>query len=103
MPENFRLMGIVSKLWGPLVFSATDQTEVARRDHPLHLYARLKPGVTLEQARAEMTTLQQRGQQQFPDIEKGWGVAVRTLHDYLVADFAIRTALVILMITVGFV
>ena len=103
MPENFRLLGIPSKLWIPLVFTAADQADQARQNHTVHLYARLKPNVSLQQARAEMSTLQQRTQQQFPDAEKGWGVAVRTLHDYLVADFAIQNALIILMTTVAFV
>src|SRR5262249_37368684 len=103
MPESFRLQGITSKLWIPLVFSAADQLEAARHNHFLRLYARLQPGITLEQARAEMITLQQRVQQRLPDVEKGWGISVRTLHDYLVTDFAIRSALVILMTTVGFV
>ena len=103
MPENFRLLGIPSKLWIPLLFTPADQAEGARRNHPLHLYARLKPGVSLEQARAEMAALEQRSQQQFPDAEKGWGVTVRTLQDYLVTDFAIGNALVILMTTVAFV
>ena len=103
MPENFRLLGIPCKLWIPLVFSEADQAEAARQNHYLHLYARLKPGASLEQARAEMVALGQRMQRQFPDTEKGWGVATRTLHDYLVTDFAIRSALVILMTTVGFV
>jgi putative ABC transport system permease protein len=103
MPEDFRLLGITSKLWIPLVFSAADRADAARGNHYLHLYARLKPGISAEQARVEMMALGQRMQQEFPDTEKGWGVAVRTLHDYLVADFAIGNALAILMITVAFV
>src|SRR5262249_58588265 len=39
----------------------------------------------------------------FPEIEKGWGVSVRTLPDYLVYVFEIRSALAIFMTAVGFV
>jgi putative ABC transport system permease protein len=103
MPANFRLMGFTPQLWTPLVLSAADQTAAARKDHSLYLFARLKPGVTLEQARAEMVTLAKRTEESFPDTEKGWGAAVRTLPDFLVYSFQIRNAMIIVMTTVGFV
>ena len=103
MPENFRLMGFVPRLWTPLVLRAADQTEAARKDRPLTLYARLKPGVTVEQARAEMVTLGRRAEENFPAIEKGWGVGVRTLPDFLIQNFGIRAGISVMMTTVGFV
>jgi putative ABC transport system permease protein len=39
----------------------------------------------------------------FPESEKGWGVIVRTLPDFLSYSFQIREALAVLMTTVGFV
>ena len=103
MPANFRLMGFVPQLWTPLVLSATDQIEAARKDRPLTLYARLKTGVTVEQARAEMVTLGHRAEENFPAIEKGWGVGVRTLPDFLIQNFGIRSGIAVMMTTVGFV
>jgi putative ABC transport system permease protein len=103
MPANFRLMGFTPQLWTPLVLSAADQTAASRKDRSFYLFARLKPGVTLEQARAEVVTLAKRAEESFPDSEKGWGAAVRTLPDFLVYSFNIRNALVVLMTTVGFV
>jgi len=67
------------------------------------LFARLKPGVTIDQARAELNTVARRTEDDFPASEKGWGIAARTLPDFLVYAFAIRSALVIVMIVVGFV
>lgn len=103
MPANFRLMGFVPQLWTPLVLSASDQTEAARKDRSLTLFARLKPGVRVEQARAEMVTLGRRAEEEFPAIEKGWGVGVRTLPDFLIQNFGIRAGIAVMMTTVGFV
>lgn len=103
MPANFRMMGFTEKLWTPLVLSAADQTEAARKDHSLYLFARLKPGVTLEQARAELTTLARRTEKDFPETEKGWGARVRTLPDFLVYNFSIRNGLAVMMTAVCFV
>ena len=103
MPANFRLMGFVPQLWIPLVLKAGDQTEAARKDRSLTLYARLKPGVTVAQARAEMVTLGHRAEEGFPAIEKGWGVGVRTLPEFLIQNFGVRTGIAVMMTTVGFV
>jgi predicted permease len=103
MPASFHLLGFTPQLWTPLVLTAADQTATARMDRSLFLFARLKPAATLEQARAEMSTLARRAEENFPETEKGWGTAVRTLPDFLVYGFGIRTALAIMMTTVGFV
>ncbi len=103
MPASFRLMGFTRQLWTPLALTAADQTAAARKDRSLYLFARLKPGVALEQARAEMVTLARRAGETFPETEKGWGAAVRTLPDFLVYDFSIRNGIAVLMTTVGFV
>src|SRR6185437_1665924 len=103
MPANFRLLGFTPQLWTPLVLSAADQTEAARKDRSLYLFARLAPGVTLARARAELTVLAKRAATDAPLIERGWGASVRTLSDFLIYNFGIRPALMVLMTTVGFV
>ncbi len=103
MPASFRLMGFTPQLWTPLTLSPTDQTPVARKSRSLFVFGRLKPDATLEQARAEMMTFAHRAEENFPDTEKGWGVAVRTLPDFLIYGFGIRGALAVMMTTVGFV
>src|SRR5256885_7643230 len=60
-------------------------------------------GVSVEQAGAEFSTLGRQAEQSFPDTEKGWGVMVRTLPDFLIYSFGIRSAMAVLMTTVGFV
>jgi len=103
MPANFRLMGFLTELWTPLVVTPSDQTAAARKDRPLYLFARMKPGVSIKQARAEFATLANLSQQNFPDAEKGWGATVRTLPDFLIYGFGIGSGLAVIMTTVGFV
>jgi predicted permease len=103
MPANFRMMGFTERLWTPLVLSAADQTDAARKDHSLYFFARLKPGVTLDQARAELTTLARRTEKDFPETEKGWGDRVRLPPDFLVYNFSIRNGLAVMMTAVCFV
>lgn len=103
MPESFKLLGYTPQLWTPVVFSAAEQSVAGRKDRSLYVFARLKPGITLDQARAELSALARRAEEAFPETEKGWGAAVRTLPDFLVYGFAIRSALGMIMTTVGFV
>lgn len=103
MPESFRLLGFTPELWIPLVLSPADQTAAARRNRSLNVYARLKPGVSLLQVRAEMSTLARRAEEAFPDTEEGWDIGVRTLPDFLIYVFHIGSALVVIMTVVGFI
>ena len=103
MPASFRLLGFLPQLWTPLVITPDDQVAAARRNRSLYLFGRMKPGVTVEQARAEFATFAQRAAENFPDAEKGWGATVRTLPDFLVYGFGIRSGLAVIMTTVGFV
>ncbi len=103
MGANFRLLEFTPQLWTPLVLNAADQTPAARKNRFLFLFGRLAPGVTLEQARSELRILAKQAEAEYPAIEKRWGIAVRSLPDYVVYAFDIRTALAVLMTTVGFV
>ena len=103
MGADFHLLGLTPELWTPLVLSAKDRQMDARKDRFLTLFARLAPGVTLEQARAEMKTLAERAQRDFPAIEQRWGAAVRRLPDFLVYSFNIGTALALIMTIVALV
>jgi predicted permease len=103
MPASFRMLGFLEELWTPLVLSPADQTAAARRDRSLYLYGRMKPGATIEQASAEFATLAHQAAASFPDSENGWGATVRTLPDFLVYGFGIRSGLAVIMTTVAFV
>ena len=63
--------------------------------------ARLKPGVSLEQARAELTTIAQRLEKQYPLYDTGVGANVNLMHEQLIQNA--RPALLILLAAVGLV
>ena len=103
MPASSRLLGFLPELWTPLVIMPDDRTAAGHKDRPLYLFGRMKPGVTIKQARAEFAALAHQAEQDFPESEKGWGAMVRTLPDFLVYGFGIRAGLAVIMTTVGFV
>jgi len=69
--------------------------------HFMRNYWRLKPGVTLAQARADMATIDGVLAMQYPDNEKTRKTIILPLHDFMVRDS--RTALLVLFGAVGFV
>jgi predicted permease len=62
---------------------------------------RLRPGITLGQAQAELTGIAQQLERQFPAIDKDWGVRVTPLLDLRIG--AVRASLTLLMAAVGLV
>jgi putative ABC transport system permease protein len=82
-----------NQLWRPLAFEPSNMT---RNFHWLVSFARLKPGVSLQQARSNMNAIGARIERDFPDSNKGWGVVVERYADTLVAS-DLRTALLVLM------
>lgn len=86
-----------AEIWTPLVFEPKDMT---RNFHWFRAYARLKEGVTLERARAEMNVIGARIEKQYPDSNKGWGVTVERFADRIVGD-QLRQSLYMLLAAVG--
>jgi predicted permease len=62
----------------------------SRRSHDLAAVARLKRGITMEQARAEMTTIAAQLEQAYPDANTGWTARVERWHDVVVGDVGRR-------------
>jgi putative ABC transport system permease protein len=62
---------------------------------------RLRPGVTLSQARAELRVIGERIAREHPDTNRGEAGTVHPLQDVLVGD--VRSALLVLLGAVGFV
>ena len=86
------------QLWLPLAVS--DSMRQSRRGDFLNVVARLKPGVKLEAARAEMTGIAARLEKQYPDTNTQWGVIVQPLHETLTGN--VRPALLVLLSAVAF-
>ncbi|HEY9285583.1 MAG TPA: ABC transporter permease, partial [Pyrinomonadaceae bacterium] len=70
-----------------------------RNSHPVLVTARLRPGVRLEQAAAEMDAVAARLSEQHPESNKGNSVVVRSFLDDYVGD--VRPALMMLAVAVG--
>ena len=70
--------------------------------HWLLVMARMKPGVTLAQAQADMEVVTNRIAQDHPQSNKGWGISVEELHNDFFPKEA-RQTLLLLMGGVGFV
>lgn len=99
MPADFQFPTQEDELWVPIAFSQQEQTDRGARF--LDVVARLKSGVTLTQAQAEMSTIAARLQQQYPGTNTDVGSEVVPLHEHLVGD--VRPALLILLGAVGLV
>jgi putative ABC transport system permease protein len=98
MPASFRFPDF-AQMWTPMAW--TDQERAVRGEHHYAVIARLKSGVEIKQAQAEMNTISERLQQLYPGDDKGWGATVLPLHDDLVSD--VRPALLVLWGAVAFV
>ena len=75
---------------------------MTRNFHWLTSFARLKKGVSIQQAKARMNAIGARIEKDFPDSNKGWGVVTERYADTLVGP-ELRTALFVLMTATGMV
>lgn len=99
MPARFQFPTRDDQAWVPIAF--TPEQTANRNRHYLQVIAKLKPGVTLQQAQTEMSAIATRLQQQYPESNADLGSVVISLHEHLVGD--IKPALLILLGAVGLV
>lgn len=105
--RGYTLVGIVPQvqlapttdLWEPIGEYETGSDPY--RFHEFNIIGRLKPGTTIEQARAELITLNERQQRAFPATHKNFGVQITSLQDPSARKM--RTALLILFGAVALV
>jgi putative ABC transport system permease protein len=70
-----------------------------RGGHFLTVVGRLKPGVTLDQARADLDSVAARLESQYPDTDKGWSLRARPLSEVLIGP--VRPALLLIWAAAG--
>jgi len=104
MPAGFRFPeGIETPqgadLWEPL--GLDPDKEPNRNWHNLFVVARLAPGVSIEQARAEVAGVAGRMAAEHPDTNTGWGAQLDPLDERLVGD--VGAVLYALLAAVAFV
>jgi putative ABC transport system permease protein len=98
LPAGFQLLRWPD-LWMPIGQYGDDLTEHIH--HAFDAVARLKPGVTLAQARDEINRLDQQEAIRYPDTHKNFGVRVQALQDPSAAS--LRNTLLVLFGAVGLV
>ena len=97
LPAGFRFPG-ETEIWAPdTIFEDSE----SRSAHNNHVVARLKPGVSLEQAQAQMTAIGSRLSQAYPETNKDKNVGVTRLQDFTVRN--IHLTLYVLLGAVGLV
>jgi predicted permease len=87
------------EIWVPL--GLTDAQRAVRENHNQQGVARLRSGVDVAQATAELEVIAKRLEQAYPQDNAGWGATVVPLRDEIVRNF--RTTLVVLLAAVGLV
>jgi putative ABC transport system permease protein len=106
-PQNFNwfikdgtLTGAKPQVWFPYVFPQKfhERKNVGRF---LTVVARLKPSITLPQAKTEMNAIAARIAEEYPDFNGHWGVNVVPVRDQISGE--LRPALLILFGAVAFV
>jgi putative ABC transport system permease protein len=100
--ESYTVIGVLpgasefdrrgNDLWIPLAFPP----DAPRNYHSYGAVARLKRGVTLEQAQSEMSAIAAGIAERYPDVKKGWGATVDRYLDRMVGQ-ELRLSLKILM------
>jgi putative ABC transport system permease protein len=92
--EPYTVVGVASPfglapkvdLWIPMAFRPDETANDARGGHYLAVGGRLKPGVTFNQAKAELEVIADQLAKQYPDPQKGWGIFMMPMQDYMVRD-----------------
>src|ERR1043165_4180602 len=101
LPASFRFTRVLNaelEFWMPISFTPQ---QLAREDRSITVYGRLKPGVSLSQAQAEMDAITRRLEQQYPKTNSGWTAQVNSLQEQSTRPF--RPTLPTLMAVVAFV
>ena len=97
MPASFTFPEKKTELWIPLAINP--QRKQARNSISYKAVGRLKPGVTIEQARADMGAIAKRLDDQY--FKSGYGINLVPLHDQETGT--VRPALLVLLGAVAFV
>ncbi len=100
MPATFHFRSGENELdiWTPMAF--TEQQAQNHGGHDLAAIGKLKSGVTVDQARAEMSAIAGRLASQYP-ADTGWNVKIMPLLEFSVRS--IKPALIVLLVAVAFV
>ncbi len=110
VPTSFEFPDPTIEVWAPLAFEGTAEP-LSRAVHNFFVYARMKPGVTVKQARTEMDRVGAVLSQRYPDTNARHGSWVTSLSDQITGprqrssaqDRGLRNGLLLLLGSVAFV
>jgi predicted permease len=98
LPPHFR---IISDTKVDVWYCENPKSLLTRKEHWYTAIARLKPGVTIKQAQAELEPIAAQLAKAYPDTNKGTGVRVASLREWFLEDT--RKIMGLLLGAVGFV
>jgi putative ABC transport system permease protein len=99
MPRGIDFPAQGTQIWIPASFTQADWAR--RTSHFLQVVGRLRPGVSLEQAQAEMKGVAENLKRTYPEANANSGIVLVGLKDDLVGDK--RPVLLIMIAAIGFV
>jgi putative ABC transport system permease protein len=106
--QNYTIVGVMgpsfrmpswAEMWTPMAFTPAERG--VRGEHHYLAIARLKPGVSVDQAQQDLDAISRRLAEQYPADDRGWGASVLPLRDDMVSD--VRPMLLVLLGAVAFV
>jgi putative ABC transport system permease protein len=100
MPPGFHVPGAQVDFWAPQLFDEAQFRQI-RRPHWLRVIARLAPGVSIPQAREDMTRIARELEREYPATNTQMGIGLGPLHEWFVGDT--RRPLLALMAAVSLV
>jgi putative ABC transport system permease protein len=100
LPANAKFPNTEAQIFMPLVMQGGVDAPT-RTSHQFLVYARLKPDVTVVQARSEMDRIGRDLEKQYPTLSRGHGAHVTPLAGEIVEP--VESTLLVLMAAVGFI
>ena len=97
LPADFQFVSDQIAVWAPSGIIPAAPT----RFHDQMVFARLKPGITIQQAQASMDGIALQVEKAFPQTNTGWGVTVIPIQRFYSGLNNARTTLVVLLAAVG--
>ncbi len=98
LPDGFQFASEDLSVWTPL---GIDPNGDSLRYHTQLVFARLKPGVTREQAQSEMDGVARQLEREFPQTNIGWGITIQPLQRFFSNQDNTRTTLLVLLAAVA--
>jgi putative ABC transport system permease protein len=99
MPRDFLFPHRIVEVWRPVLAGIPPQQQIRHDLHNFGVVARLRPGVSVKEAYAELDGIAAGYKKDHPDEATGKGANVIPLHQQLVQN--VRSSLIVLLAAVG--